>query len=247
MCAKRSSYRTDVYEIYAASTRSDAPRSLDLTAQARQFAARWASLLPRDRDLPILDLGCGAGEFLWFLHRLGYRKLYGVDVSPQQVELARQRAVGQIALGDALTCLEEHAAYFTAISALNFLEHFTYDELLPLMRSIYEALRPGGILLAAVPNAASPFGCATRYWDVTHQVSFTPASMTQLLRSTGFINIVFHEYGPVVHGLKSAVRMACWQMIRSILCLYHLVEVGGDRFRVYTRDMRLIASKPDKA
>ena len=244
MSGEGASYRRDVYEVYAESTRSEISRDLDLTAQARQFAARWARFLPRDRALPILDLGCGAGDFLWFLQRSGYRELYGVDVSAQQIELARQRTVAQVSICDALRYLQDYSERFVVVSALNLLEHFTYDELMPLMASIRKALRPGGMLLATVPNAASPFGCATRYWDLTHQVSFTPASMTQLLMISGFSAVRFAEYGPVVHGLKSGVRMAFWQVVRAIYYLYQLIEVGGDRFRIYTRDMCVVAFKP---
>ena len=68
-------------------------------------------------------------------------------------------------------------------------------------------LRPGGVLIAMVPNALSPFGTSTRYWDMTHEWAFTPNNFQQLAALTGFSDqIDFRECGPVPHGLKSAER-----------------------------------------
>ncbi|MEM6885370.1 MAG: class I SAM-dependent methyltransferase, partial [Verrucomicrobiota bacterium] len=38
-----------------------------------------------DRNLPILDLGCGTGAWLNQLHELGFSKLYGTDLDVRQL------------------------------------------------------------------------------------------------------------------------------------------------------------------
>jgi hypothetical protein len=89
-----------------------------------------------------------------------------------------------------------------------------------------------------VPNALSPFGSTTRYWDMTHEWAFTPNNFHQLAALTGFSDrIDFRECGPVPHGLKSAVRYALWQGIRAGIAAYNLIEVADTRGGVYTRDM----------
>ena len=40
---------------------------------------------------PILDVGCGDGEFLEFLIKEGRKEVYGVDISEVAIELAKER------------------------------------------------------------------------------------------------------------------------------------------------------------
>ena len=41
----------------------------------------------------MLDLGCGYGEFVYFLQREGYAGAMGVDRNAQEVEVARELGV----------------------------------------------------------------------------------------------------------------------------------------------------------
>jgi len=200
--------------------------------------------LPSDRNAPILDLGCGCGEFIYFLQKEGYTSVWGVDISPEQIEVARSIGAKQVEVGDALTYLRLHSNSYALVNAQNLLEHCERDELLELLRSIFDSLKPDGILLAVVPNAASPWGLRTRYWDITHELSFTPSSMTQVLLATGFTNFRFLEYGPVVHGIVSAIRAGLWQLVRLLLKIYILIEVASTEDTIFTQDMRIIARRP---
>lgn len=217
---------------------------MSLADQARQFRQRWWQFLPNNHDAPILDLGCGSGEFLYFLQHEGYRNIYGVDISREQIELARQVGAGRVEVGSALSYLKQRPSCFSVINAQNVLEHFTRDELIEILDAIYASLQPGGILLAVVPNAASPWGMRTRYWDITHELSFTPSSITQTLLAVGFKDFQFLEYGPVVHGFVSAIRAGLWQLVRMFLKVYLLIEVASTNDKVFTQDMRIIARKP---
>ena len=162
--AEKRIYRRRLYDAHVDLTRQQfEPPSLE--SEVRQYRARWGKFLPQDLDAPILDVGCGCGQFLYFLQRIGYHNVYGVDASSPSVEMARRIGVRQVELGDGLTYLRRHSDYFAVISAQHFLEHFTPDEVLEILDAAYAALRPEGILMAVVPNAASPFGTYTRYWD----------------------------------------------------------------------------------
>ena len=104
-------------------------------------------------------------------------------------------------------------------------------------------MRSDGCLLLELPNANSLFGSRTRYWDFTHELSFTPTSLSQLFEVAGFHQVQFRERGPIIHGIKSSIRSFLWQGIRNLLALYLLIEQGNSGCRIFTQDMHAIAFK----
>ena len=98
-----------------------------------------------------------------------------------------------------------------------------------LLDEVVQALRPGGLFLAVVPNSLSPFGGRVRYGDIMHEQSFTPGSIVQICAIVGLEPVAILERGPVVHGLKSAVRWIIWQIIRgSIICWQNRQIIVGE-------------------
>ena len=63
---------------------------------------RFLHLLPTRKDAAILDLGCGYGKFLYFLQNEGYTETRGIDLNPQQLEVARSLGVRNV------ECCEAH-------------------------------------------------------------------------------------------------------------------------------------------
>jgi len=67
-----------------------------------------------------LDCGSGSGIFLYFLQRHGFAKVYGVDLSPQMIDLQKS-ALGITSLyEDALQHLRNSSASFELIALLIF-------------------------------------------------------------------------------------------------------------------------------
>lgn len=159
------------------------------------------------RDLPngseVLDLGCGSGLFLYWLQSFPNIKAVGIDVSPVMVDAAIRALSGvEITCAEGLTYLEANRSRFSGIFCFAMLEHLLDDELLPLVTSCYESLKPGGFLCVLVPNAANLTGLQMRYIDLTHCRAFTSDSVIQLLRAAGFQQIS-------VRGLASG-RLIGW-------------------------------------
>lgn len=195
--------------------------------------------LPRERRARCLDLACGCGELVYLLEREGFGRTRGVDLCAEELEQARGYVRGELVHADILDDLRAAATgSLDFVTAFNILEHLPKDVLGEVLTEVRRVLAPGGTLVAMVPNAVSPFGGMTRHWDITHEWAFTPNNFRQLAALTGFDpHVEFRECGPVVHGVKSAVRYGLWQLIRLGIASWFMVELADRKGGVYTMDM----------
>jgi len=193
----------------------------------------------------VVDLGSGTGELCRLAKESGARSVVGVNLSQEEIDFARGQCDAQFVRQDIADYLEQcPPASVDRIFALNILEHLDKNTLVRVLEGAFNALRPGGQLVAMVPNATSPFGGMTRYWDITHQNAFTPSSVRQIMRLCGFELAEFRECGPIPHGLTSRIRYVLWQMIRLAIRSYLMIELASDKGGIYTADMMFKLTKP---
>ena len=87
-------YRQCIYDQYLSmkiEPGGKASSTVDYQRWADAVEARLRGWLPADKNTPVLDLGCGPGNFLFLMEKRGYTNLTGVDLSGEQIEMARQR------------------------------------------------------------------------------------------------------------------------------------------------------------
>ena len=163
----------------------------ELEIRYKLYDLNYKKFLPSQKNAPILDLGCGPGYFLKYLKDLGYENIQGVDISTQQIEVARSFGVDSyIFESDFFNFLRSTDKRFDMICAFHVLEHLFKREILDLLDLIYERLNPKGMLLVEVPNTGSPIlGSQGRYSDFTHETGFTPQSLKEVLLLCGFSNV----------------------------------------------------------
>src|SRR5919202_4576717 len=188
-----SDFRTPLYERYVSTFKGTA----DPTSEG---AFGWwdHKVLPLlsglARDAPLLEIGCGSGGLLAYLARRGFSHAAGIDISAEQVSLARQRGV-VADQGNAMDVLAQRARAYAAILAVDVFEHFARAEVQDLARLIYGALQPGGRLVVQTANGAGLLPGQVVHGDLTHLTIFTPQSLEQLLRPIGFADFAFAETG----------------------------------------------------
>ena len=199
----------------------------------RYYLRGW---LPEGRDANIIDVACGGGRLLHFFKKQSYSRLSGVDISPDQVSLARQIIPGVLE-GDVIEFLEAHREEFDLITGLDIVEHFHKPEVLRFLDACHAALRPGGRFILQTPNCDSPWGAAHRYNDFTHEVGFSPNALSRLLHMTGFTETEAREMGPVPFGysMASTLRYLVWQAICMVLKIWNIAETGNAGSGVFTR------------
>jgi SAM-dependent methyltransferase len=169
----------------------------------------------------------------------------GIDVSPEQVALARRMAM-EVQQGDAIAFLERCPKTCDLLTCVDLIEHLQKPEVMRFLDTAYQASKPGGRLVLQTPNADSPWGSMHRYNDFTHEVGFNPNALSRLLRLAGFTDIEAREAGPVPWGysMVSTIRYLAWRTIRAGLTLWNLVETGSTGSGVLTRIFLMSARKP---
>jgi len=210
----------------------------------KRKAAGWdksfSQYLPASRTSHIADLGCGDGSLLWWIQNRGYTNTVGIDISQEQIDLASSLGVQNIICGDVFKFLEENKKSFDALIMRDMLEHLSKSEIFTVLKLMSEALRPGGRLIVQVPNGASPFFGAIRYGDITHELAFTPSSLSQLFRNFPFTDFEFHPVPPVGLTAKSKARVALWKIWDKFLQFGLSLEIGPGE-RILTQNLIAIA------
>ena len=240
-------YRERLYQDYARNFR-DPKIVFDFRASAllgKAYDYYFRGWLPRSKQSPVLDVGCGDGKQLFFLTQRGFTNVTGVDGSAAQVAAAR-KVVPTVIEENAMDFLEGQNSAFELLLALDVIEHLTKPEALRFLDGCFKALKPGGRLIVQTPNGETPWGAVLRYSDFTHEVCFGPTSLCQVLRVCGFVAPMVRELGPVPWGCSatSTVRYLLWQALRLGLNAWNLAETGTAGQGVWTRVFLASAVRP---
>lgn len=231
-------FRGRLYERYVSTFKAEAPGSRDAALVAylgwcrHRMLPLFDGLAPHD---PILELGCGPGDLLLFLKQFGFTGARGLDVSDEQIRIARERGL-DAEVADVFAYLERLDRPLAAIVAIDFFEHFSKDELMRLLPAIFAALRPGGRLILMTPNGQGLFPHQVIYGDLTHMTIFAPGSMRQLLQFHGFESIEFSESGPVPKDFVGRVRRVLWRLIRFTANAVRRIETGKSQ-EIWTENL----------
>lgn len=200
-------------------------------------------LLPRPSSqhrVRVAELGAGAGHVVRSLRNLGFDAV-GVDASSEQVTLARRSGLETVVLGDAMEFLQGMDSRPDAILAIDFLEHLSKAEVVDLLVSARERLKSGGVMIARLPNAASPFFGRLQYGDLSHDTAFSERSIKQALNLAGFESVSVSAVNPIVHGVVSALRFVVWSSFAFALRVVLIAETGVLRGHIVTQNMMVIA------
>lgn len=205
--------------------------------QVAKNRRRWRRRLPNDLQARILEIGCGDGLFVRFLHEEGFRNAEGFDANAGRIARARRLGLENVFHADLRTYFSEcgKTERWDVVFALNVIEHLHKHEILRLLRDVFGALRPGGMFWIRVPNGAGLFGGHTRYIEFTHETAFTTNSLKDMSS---------YSWGPIPHGPRSLIRFLGWKAVELALTCLALLETASTKGGIFTSDLLAQARKP---
>ena len=134
---------------------------------------------------PVLDAGCGRGEFLSLLAEAGV-EARGVDLDPDMVAFCRGQGL-DVEEGDALAYLERlDEGSLGGIFAAQFVEHLEPGPLTRFIALAASRLRPAGVMVLETINPLSLFALRNYFADLTHAQPLIPDTLSLLVKEAGF-------------------------------------------------------------
>lgn len=139
--------------------------------------------------MPVLDLGCGRGEWLEVLGEAGLTAV-GVDSNAECIRECRSRGL-QVQHSDLLDLLRQRPeASEGVVSAFHVVEHLSFRALLELLDQSLRVLKPGGLIILETPNPANLLvGANTFYLDPTHLRPIPSELLRFTLEARGFVHV----------------------------------------------------------
>jgi 2-polyprenyl-3-methyl-5-hydroxy-6-metoxy-1,4-benzoquinol methylase len=227
-CARNRAAEQRLYSAYASTGQAQSTGNPHREVRNPYILQRVLPLLPKDRSVRILDLGCGNGNVLSAAVSMGWSNVAGCDLSLEQVDGAHALGrdyVEYAAIPDFLSRQDDRSV--DVIICKDILEHFALFELVEVMESTARVLRTNGKFIGHVPNGDGLTGGGIRYGDLTHHRAFTRRSLEQLTRLVGYSSLELYEDSPVVHGPASLFRRVCYEILTLPLRALSLAETGS--------------------
>jgi 2-polyprenyl-3-methyl-5-hydroxy-6-metoxy-1,4-benzoquinol methylase len=197
---------------------------------SRGYGEWYYDCLPADKNDKILDIGCADGKFLFFLKRMGFTAIEGLELSARLSEETHKHVGCPVhVVDDTVLFLRQNPGRYRTITLNDVLEHIPKADTISFLAAVKESLMPRGNLVVNVPQVSGFTSLYCRYADFTHETLFTEMSLRQVLLLAGFRNIRFiKEKWP----LKLTPRHLAYRLVRwlwfSFVKLIYFIEQPGE-------------------
>jgi len=151
---------------------------------------------------PVVDLGCGRGEFLDLL-RAAQIEARGVEGNANVVRECREKGF-DVVHGDLVEYLQtQETDSLGGVFAAQVAEHLPPPVLGALLAEAHRTLRVGGLLVLETPNPASALAFHDVFIrDLTHERPLHPETLRFLAAAAGFSDVRIQMRNPVPEDVR---------------------------------------------
>lgn len=216
----------------------------DFRPALEDFDTNLAPLLP-PAGAAVLDVGCGWGQFLWWLRWRGYHLSRGLDVGAQQVEYCRTLGLDAHLVSDSIAYLRERPLAWDVIVLNHVIEHVPGQGALALLEACRGALRVGGVAIVQTPNMSAISASFCRHIELSHVTGFTENSIREALELAGFSDV---RVIGTRSRFKPTFRRSLWLLlqlaVRSVWRVALIADLGSDAPRILGKNLYAMGRRP---
>lgn len=157
----------------------------------------------------VCDVGCGPGQIARYLHDAG-TEVFGVDLSPRMVDLARRLNPGISFHEGNMMALDLANEMLAGIAAFYAIVNIPEESLPSVFGEMYRVLAPDGLLLMAF-HLGNEVIQKEELWGKTVSMDFfffQALSIRQKLEAAGFVVEEIIERGPYAPEVEYQSRRA---------------------------------------
>jgi 2-polyprenyl-3-methyl-5-hydroxy-6-metoxy-1,4-benzoquinol methylase len=157
-------------------------------------------LPPANKDVQILDVGCGRGDFLFLVNQMGYKSM-GIDISTDAKDICLERGLNAVS-GDFLDY--EFSDKMNVITFWDVMEHLRYP--FKFLKRASELISPDGIIVIKVPffnktslflASISPLMARSLLGAPDHIQFYSKSSLNKLARNCGLDVVELKSIGSI--------------------------------------------------
>lgn len=216
----------------------------DFEVYHKYFEKNYSRYITNDKNIKILDIGCGMGHFLYYLQKEGYENNLGIDASAENIEFCKIKGF-KVEHNDVFNFFKSNVEPFDIIVMNDVIEHFNKEEIISILDLIHKNLVENGKLIIKTINSSNPIMAnSSRYLDFTHEIGFTEESLSQILKICDFKDVSIYPQNIYIFYFNPLNYIAKFFSIlfnfifRLIFLLY-----GRKSTKIFTKDIIAVAIK----
>ena len=184
-------------------------REEEIIERLEEYLPYFTAIKKQSLKKPVLDIGCGRGEFLELMKNVNINAI-GLDINSTMVRRSIDKGFNAVE-ADAMEYLaKKEAKSFSAITGFHIVEHIPFNDLLRLMAICYRAVTENGFVLFETPNPENlSVGAFSFYYDPSHLKPIPPQLLAFTLEYVGFKKIEILPLHPEIdtNGKSTVSKM----------------------------------------
>ena len=188
--------------LYAAFEDTFRGKREDIKKRLKIYLPKVAQANIVTQNSPVLDIGCGRGEWLELLSEAGYAA-WGLDNNRIMVRQCKELGFNVVE-DDVVTHLQTLPnTSVGAVTGFHIIEHLPFEVIIKLLDETVRLLKPGGMVIFETPNPQNVLvGSHNFYLDPTHRNPLPSSLVKFLVEARGFCNVEIMNLHPYSDDFK---------------------------------------------